>query len=35
MTVDEFHECDETLRRDPRVIEALARPRRSPTWTGC
>jgi primary-amine oxidase len=24
MTVDEFHECDETLRRDPRVIEALA-----------
>jgi primary-amine oxidase len=25
MTVDEFHECDETLRRDPRVIEALAR----------
>ena len=25
MTVDEFHECDEALRRDPRVIEALAR----------
>jgi primary-amine oxidase len=25
MTVDEFHECDETLRGDPRVIEALAR----------
>jgi Cu2+-containing amine oxidase len=25
MTVDEFRECDETLRRDPRVIEALAR----------
>ena len=25
MTVDEFHECDATLRRDPRVIEALAR----------
>jgi primary-amine oxidase len=24
MTVDEFHECDEALRRDPRVIEALA-----------
>jgi primary-amine oxidase len=24
MTVDEFHECDETLRRDPRVIAALA-----------
>ena len=24
MTVDEFHECDETLRRDPRVVEALA-----------
>jgi primary-amine oxidase len=24
MTVDEFHECDEVLRRDPRVIEALA-----------
>ncbi|HEX5621388.1 MAG TPA: primary-amine oxidase [Solirubrobacteraceae bacterium] len=24
MTVDEFKECDETLRRDPRVIEALA-----------
>ena len=27
MTVDEFHECDEALRRDPRVIEALAAPR--------
>jgi primary-amine oxidase len=25
MTVDEFHECDATLRRDPRVIEALGR----------
>lgn len=25
MTVDEFHECDEALRREPRVIEALAR----------
>jgi primary-amine oxidase len=25
MTVDEYHECDEALRRDPRVIEALAR----------
>jgi primary-amine oxidase len=25
MTVDEFHECDATLRRDPRVVEALAR----------
>jgi primary-amine oxidase len=25
MTLDEFHECDATLRRDPRVIEALAR----------
>jgi primary-amine oxidase len=24
MTVDEFHECDEALRRDPRVVEALA-----------
>jgi primary-amine oxidase len=24
MTVDEFHECDEALRNDPRVIEALA-----------
>ena len=24
MTVDEFHECDAALRRDPRVIEALA-----------
>jgi primary-amine oxidase len=24
MTVDEFHECDDVLRRDPRVIEALA-----------
>ena len=24
MTVDEFHECDEALRKDPRVIEALA-----------
>jgi primary-amine oxidase len=24
MTVDEFHECDQTLRRDPRVVEALA-----------
>jgi primary-amine oxidase len=24
MTVDEFTECDQTLRRDPRVIEALA-----------
>jgi primary-amine oxidase len=24
MTVDEFNECDATLRRDPRVIEALA-----------
>jgi primary-amine oxidase len=24
MTVDEFHECDAVLRRDPRVIEALA-----------
>ena len=24
MTVDEFQECDEALRRDPRVIEALA-----------
>ncbi|HYH90967.1 MAG TPA: hypothetical protein VEX67_17170, partial [Solirubrobacteraceae bacterium] len=24
MTVDEFHECDATLRRDPRVIDALA-----------
>jgi primary-amine oxidase len=25
MTVDEFNECDAALRRDPRVIEALAR----------
>jgi primary-amine oxidase len=25
MTLDEFHECDKTLRRDARVIEALAR----------
>jgi primary-amine oxidase len=25
MTLDEYHECDETLRRDPRVIAALAR----------
>ena len=25
MTVDEWHECDETLRRDPRVVAALAR----------
>jgi primary-amine oxidase len=25
MTVDEFTECDEAMRRDPRVIEALAR----------
>jgi primary-amine oxidase len=25
MTVDEFNECDETLRKEPRVIEALAR----------
>jgi primary-amine oxidase len=25
MTVDEFHECDEAMRRHPRVIEALAR----------
>jgi primary-amine oxidase len=25
MTVDEYHECDEALRRDPRLIEALAR----------
>ncbi len=25
MTGDEFHESDQTLRRDPRVIEALAR----------
>ena len=24
MTVDEFYECDQTLRADPRVIEALA-----------
>src|SRR4051812_42796860 len=24
MTVDEFHECDAALRRDPRVAEALA-----------
>jgi len=24
MTVDEFHECDEALRREPRVVEALA-----------
>ena len=24
MTVDEFYECDEVLRNDPRVIEALA-----------
>jgi primary-amine oxidase len=24
MTVDEFHECDQVLRSDPRVIEALA-----------
>jgi primary-amine oxidase len=24
MTVDEYHECDAALRRDPRVIEALA-----------
>ncbi len=24
MTVDEFNECNETLRKDPRVIEALA-----------
>jgi primary-amine oxidase len=25
MTADEYHECDAALRRDPRVIEALAR----------
>jgi primary-amine oxidase len=25
MTVDEVHECDEAMRREPRVIEALAR----------
>ena len=25
MTVDEYHECDETMRREPRVIEALGR----------
>jgi primary-amine oxidase len=25
MTLDEFHECDEAMRREPRVIEALAR----------
>jgi primary-amine oxidase len=25
MTVDEFYECDEAMRREPRVIEALAR----------
>ncbi len=25
MTIDEFHESDQTLRREPRVIEALAR----------
>jgi primary-amine oxidase len=25
MTNDEYHECDEALRRDPRVIEALGR----------
>jgi primary-amine oxidase len=25
MTLDEVHECDETMRREPRVIEALAR----------
>ncbi len=25
MTPDEFHECDVALRRDPRIIEALAR----------
>ncbi len=25
MTVDEFHECDRALRREPRVIDALAR----------
>ena len=24
MTVDEFYECDDALRRDPRVVEALA-----------
>ncbi len=24
MTLDEFHECDQALRREPRVIEALA-----------
>jgi len=24
MTVDEFYECDEALRRDPRVVDALA-----------
>ncbi|MEA2248569.1 MAG: primary-amine oxidase, partial [Solirubrobacteraceae bacterium] len=25
MTLDEYHECDEALRRDPQVVEALAR----------
>jgi len=25
MTVDEFHEVNEALRRDPRIVEALAR----------
>ena len=25
LTVDELHECDEALRKDPRVLEALAR----------
>jgi primary-amine oxidase len=25
MTVDEFYECDQAMRREPRVIEALAR----------
>ena len=25
MTVDEFHECDEAMRREPRVMKALAR----------
>ena len=24
MTLDEFHECDQALRRDPRAVEALA-----------
>ena len=33
-TMDEYHECDEALKKDPRVIAALARTA-STTWTAC